>query len=179
MESLICRLSDLLCLHYRRLGSNVSQVRLGTSRRQHTRSSTARFCCTITHMQLRGAMLYVRDLERMTRFYSDMLGIEATIQSWTSTLAIFDTGDVRFALHAIPAGILENIEIACPPVPREHEPVKLIFEVKDVEDERERLEPLGARTLRRPWQQSGEACDAVDPEGNIFQLCSSTADVLR
>jgi predicted enzyme related to lactoylglutathione lyase len=130
-------------------------------------------------MQLRGAMLYVRDLERMKRFYGDMLGIEATNQNWENAWAIFDTGDVRFALHAIPAGISDHIEIACPPVPREQEPVKLIFEVKDVEGERERLESLGVQTLRRPWQQSGEACDAVDPEGNIFQLCSSGTDALR
>jgi predicted enzyme related to lactoylglutathione lyase len=130
-------------------------------------------------MQLRGAMLYARDLERMKRFYGDMLGIEATNQNLENTWAIFDTGDVRFALHAIPAGIADHIEITSPPVPREQEPVKLIFEVKDVEGERERLESLGIQTLRRPWQQSGEACDAVDPEGNIFQLCSSGTDALR
>jgi predicted enzyme related to lactoylglutathione lyase len=56
---------------------------------------------------------------------------------------------------------------------REYEAVKLIFEVKDVEAERERLESLGLRTIRRPWQKPGEACDAVDPEGNVFQICSS------
>jgi len=115
----------------------------------------------------------------MKRFYGDLLGIEATKQDSTNAWVTFDTGDVRIALHAIPAGIAENIEIAFPPVPREHEPVKLIFAVKDVEGERERLESLGVQTLRRPWQQSGEACDAVDPEGNIFQLCSPGADALR
>jgi predicted enzyme related to lactoylglutathione lyase len=129
-------------------------------------------------MQLRGAMLYVKDLERMAQFYSDMLGVEPTNQNWTSVWATFDTGGVRFSLHAIPADIAENIEIACPPVQRENEPVKLIFEVKDVEGERERLESLGIRTVRRSWQQLGEACDAVDPEGNIFQLSSSGTDAL-
>ncbi len=124
-------------------------------------------------------MLYVRDLERMKRFYGDMLGIDTTNQNLTNAWATFDTGDVRFALHAIPAVIAENIEIAGSPVPREQEPVKLIFAVEDVEAERERLESLGVQTLRRPWQQSGEACDAVDPEGNIFQLCSSGANALR
>lgn len=108
-----------------------------------------------------------------------MLGIEATNQNCTNDWATFDTGDTRFALHAIPAGIAEHIEIAFPPVPREQDPVKLIFEVKDVEGERERLESLGVQTLRRPWPQPGETCDAIDPEGNIFQLCSSGADALR
>jgi predicted enzyme related to lactoylglutathione lyase len=130
-------------------------------------------------MQLRGAMLYVKDLKGMKRFYGDMLGIEAMNQNYTNDWATFETGDIRFALRAIPAGIAEHIEIASPPVPREQNPVKLIFEVKDVEGERERLESLGVQTLRRPWQQRGEACDAIDPEGNIFQLCSSGGDALQ
>ena len=120
-------------------------------------------------------MLYVKDLERMKRFYSEMLGVEPKA-NWTNAWAAFDTGGVRFTLHAIPADIAEKIEIECPPVPRESEPVKLIFEVRDVEGERERLQSLGIRTLRRPWQQHGEACDAINPEGNIFQLGSSGAD---
>lgn len=130
-------------------------------------------------MQLRSAVLYVKDLERMKRFYGDMLGVAPTNREWTDVWAAFDTAGVRFALHAIPAEMARNINIAFPPVPREKDPVKLIFEVKDVESERARLESLGVRILRRPWQQPGEACDAVDPEGNVFQICSPGADALR
>lgn len=112
----------------------------------------------------------------MKRFYAEMLGAEPTNQHWTNAWATFDTGCAELTLHAIPTNIAEMIKIECPPVPREDEPVKLIFEVRDVEGERERLESLGIRTVRRHWQQPGEACDAIDPEGNIFQLCSSGAD---
>jgi len=132
----------------------------------------------IAHMRLRSAMLYVKDLERMKKFYGDMLGVKATNQDWTDVWATFDTGGARFALHAIPAEIAKHIEITSPPTPREKDPVKLIFEVKDVESERARLESLGIRLLRRPWQRPGEASDAVDPEGNIFQICSPGADAL-
>jgi predicted enzyme related to lactoylglutathione lyase len=127
----------------------------------------------IPDMQLRSAILYVKDLERMKRFYSEMLGIVPTNHQWTDTWATFETGGSRFSLHAIPAEIAKNIEIGSPPTPREQDPVKLIFEVNDVESERARLESLGAQTLRRPWQKAGEACDAVDPEGNVFQICAS------
>jgi predicted enzyme related to lactoylglutathione lyase len=123
-------------------------------------------------------MLYVRDLERMKQFYGDMLGVKPTNQEWTDVWATFDTGGARFALHAIPGEIAKRIEIMSPPTPREEDPVKLIFEVKDVESERARLESLGIRMLRRPWQQPGEACDGVDPEGNVFQICSPGADAL-
>lgn len=121
-------------------------------------------------------MLYVKDLERMKRFYSDMLGVKPINQDWTDVWATFDTGGARFALHAIPAEIAKNIAIESPPTPREKDPLKLIFEVKDVESERARLESLGIQILRRPWQKPGEACDAVDPEGNVFQICSPGAE---
>jgi predicted enzyme related to lactoylglutathione lyase len=106
-------------------------------------------------MQRRSAMLYVKDLQRMKQFYSDMLGVQPTNQAWTDVWAAFDTRGARFALHAIPAEIAKHIEIVSPPAPREKSAVKLIFEVKDVESERVRLESLGIETIRRPWQQPG------------------------
>lgn len=115
----------------------------------------------------------------MKQFYAHLLGVESANQNSTSEWVSFDTGCVRLALHSIPAHIAQQIDIKSPPLPRENEPVKLIFEVADVERERERLESMGIQILRRPWQKPGEACDAVDPEGNIFQLCSSGADALR
>ena len=123
-----------------------------------------------------GALLFVKDLARMRRFYSDLLGTPPANQDWTDSWAAFDNGSVRFALHGIPADIAADIEIASPPVPREASPVKLIFEVEDVEAMRTRLETLGAQTIRRAWQETGVACDVIDPEGNIFQICSSQAD---
>ena len=126
-------------------------------------------------MQLRSAMLYVKNLEQMKRFYGDLLKLEPANENCTDEWVTFDSGAVRFMLHAIPAGIAAKIEIASPPEPRENEPVKLIFEVKDVEREQERLESLGIQTVRRLWQRTGEACDVVDPEGNVFQLCSAGA----
>lgn len=123
-------------------------------------------------MKLHSALLYVKDLQRMKRFYSEILGSTPTNQDSTDVWATFETGGAGFALHAIPAEIAKNIEIKSPPTPRDAEPVKLVFEVKDVESERMRLESLGVQVLRRPWQKPGEMCDAVDPEGNIFQILS-------
>lgn len=122
-------------------------------------------------MQLRSAILYVKDMEAMKRFYGEMLGAMPSDQGATDTWVIFETDGARLSLHAIPAEIASSIEINSPPKPREESPVKLIFEVKDVELERARLESLGIQILRRPWQKAEEACDAVDPEGNIFQIC--------
>ena len=127
-------------------------------------------------MQLRSTILYVKDLERMKRFYGAMLGSNPTNRDGTDVWATFETGGARFSLHAIPAEIAKRIVIESPPTPREQHAVKLSFEVKDVESELARLDSLGVQTLRRPWQNPGEACDAVDPEGNVFRICSSDAD---
>jgi predicted enzyme related to lactoylglutathione lyase len=124
------------------------------------------------NMQLRSAILYVKDLERMRRFYAEMLGTGSSNQGWTDAWATFETGGACFSLHAIPAEIAKRIAIESPPIPREEQSVKLIFEVTDVELERARLESLGIQILRRSWQRPGEACDAVDPEGNVFQIRS-------
>jgi catechol 2,3-dioxygenase-like lactoylglutathione lyase family enzyme len=80
-------------------------------------------------MKLRSALLYVKDLERMKRFYSEILGTKPSNQDSAHGWATFETGGARFALHAIPAEIVRNIEIKSPPTPREQEPLKLIFEV--------------------------------------------------
>ena len=109
----------------------------------------------------------------MKRFYGDMLGVEPTNQNWADVWIAFDNRGIRFCLHAIPSALAMNIDIATPPLMRENEAVKLIFEVKDVEAQRERLESLGIQTIRRPWQKPGQACDAVDPEGNVFQISST------
>lgn len=121
-------------------------------------------------MKLGSAMLYVKDLQHMKRFYTDLLGSGPSNQDSTDTWAVLETSGARFVLHAIPAELAQDIEITSPPTAREEAPVKLIFEVSDVEAARARLKALGAQVLRRPWQKPGEAFDAVDPEGNIFQV---------
>ena len=126
-------------------------------------------------MHLRSAILYVKDLDRMRLFYGEMLGASPTNRDSTEVWATFEAAGACFSLHAIPVEIAKNIVIESPPALREEQALKLCFEVKDVEAERARLESLGVQILRRPWQKIGEACDAADPEGNIFQICSSAA----
>ena len=124
-------------------------------------------------MRLACAMIYVKDLPRMKEFYQQMLGAQPVNTEWKDSWALFDTGGSRFALHAIPAEVAQNIEISSPPKPRETSPVKLIFAVDDVPAERNRLKAMGIAMLQRPWQNAAEECEGVDPEGNIFQISSA------
>ena len=111
-------------------------------------------------------MVFVKDLPRMRAFYGELLGVKPSNETWTDTWTEFDAGGVRFALHAIPPEIASQIEITSPPRPRGQNPVKLIFEVDDVDAERKRLETLGTTMVERPWG----AWDGIDPEGNVFGI---------
>ena len=115
-------------------------------------------------------MLFVKDLERMTAFYRDILElqpIEATrLDNWVE----FEGDGGRFQLHAIPAAIAASIPIDSPPRPREQGGVKLTFAVRDVKSTLEKLAALGLPLLERPWGDT----EAVDPEGNVFALRRAT-----
>jgi predicted enzyme related to lactoylglutathione lyase len=111
----------------------------------------------------------------MRAFYGKLLGAEAVNTQWTDTWARFDLGGASFALHAIPPDAACDAEPSN--TPREKSPVKLIFQVDNVAKERLRLESLGEVTIiQRPWQDSSQSFDAVDPEGNIFQISTRIQD---
>jgi predicted enzyme related to lactoylglutathione lyase len=80
----------------------------------------------------------------------------------------FDTGASKFALHAIPVSL--RCDPSLPAQPREKNPIKLSFEVENVESECQRLEGLGVTIVTRPWGSH----DGIDPEGNIFGIYSAT-----
>jgi catechol 2,3-dioxygenase-like lactoylglutathione lyase family enzyme len=122
---------------------------------------------SISIMRLQRAMIFVKDLDRMAAFYGETLGLEAMDATRTEAWAEFDGGGASLALHAVPSHVAEGIEITSPPRAREENPVKLVFVVDDVECERARLAALGVPMIARPWG----ACDGIDPEGNVFQIC--------
>jgi predicted enzyme related to lactoylglutathione lyase len=117
-------------------------------------------------MQLRGAMIFVKDLNRMVDFYANTIGFKAVDQTRMETWVEFESGAARFSLHAIPSEIAEGIVIASPPKPRETGAVKLSLAVDDVDSEVRRLRALGVQIIERPWG----SYDVVDPEGNVVGL---------
>ena len=114
-------------------------------------------------------MLFVKDLARMTAFYSDVLGLQPDPETRLDNWVEFRDGASRFSLHAIPPAHAAGIQIESPPRPREQSAAKLTFEVQDVEATLTRIEAMGLPLLRRPWG----GIEAVDPEGNVFALHSA------
>jgi catechol 2,3-dioxygenase-like lactoylglutathione lyase family enzyme len=114
------------------------------------------------------AMIYARDIKRMTAFYRDVMEFPVVreLDEWVE----LDAGDSRIALHAIPAAIAARIAIATPPQPRAETPIKLLFESTDLGALRARLRAIG---LELPPRSSGggsapDHVDGLDVEGNIF-----------
>ncbi len=102
----------------------------------------------------------------MADFYEHTLGLQASRETRTDDWVEFDAEGTIFALHAIPAAIAGTIDVSRP---REEVPTKLCFFVSDLPAERARLEAAGVVFIDRPWG----SVDALDPEGNVFQLCTT------
>lgn len=126
-------------------------------------------------MELGCALLFVRDFTAMREFYRQLLQTAPVNSEWTDSWALFDLGGAQFALHAIPDKSRQGVQLPEPFKPREQSPVKLIFRVRDVAIERTRLASIGVPLLQREWQNPEECCDAVDPEGNVFQITAIEA----
>jgi catechol-2,3-dioxygenase len=113
-------------------------------------------------MRLNRAILFVTDLPRMAAFYQAVLQSKPLPETQSDTWLEFRTGGAIFALHAIPA----HLAPIPSPKPQEDTPIKLAFAVDNLAAEQRRLESLNIPLRPRPWG----ACDAIDPEGNIFQI---------
>jgi catechol 2,3-dioxygenase-like lactoylglutathione lyase family enzyme len=120
-------------------------------------------------MRLDGAMLFVKDLDRMTAFYRDVLGLEPIEETRLENWVEFRGEGVRFSLHAIPSNIATEIRIDSPPRPREQSSAKLTFAVDSVDTTLQKIEQMGLPLLRRPWGGT----EAVDPEGNVFAVSAA------
>lgn len=113
------------------------------------------------------AMIFVKDMGRMTAFYRDTLGLSVvpgrSVPGWT----VLDAGGIHLALHQIPDAIAQGIEIGDPPEARENTPIKLVFQTSDMEGVCARLRAAGARVFE---PRGSGSRDALDPEGNVFQI---------
>jgi predicted enzyme related to lactoylglutathione lyase len=122
-----------------------------------------------------GAVLYVVDLVTMARFYSTVVEAETSI-----TDDVIDQGVVvlrcpdgfELTLVTVPDHVAATIDVQAPATAREDTPIKLSFDVADVDTALERVAAGGGCRLDRPtWVWRGRRfADCLDPEGNVLQL---------
>jgi len=117
-------------------------------------------------MQLEMALIFAKDMNRMTAFYRDAIGLELLPGESSVGWAVFNSGGARLALHAIPIEIAKDIHIEVPPKARGSTPMKLFFRTGDLEEARAHLLAHGAVM----FEPAHGRCDGLDPEGNVFSI---------
>ena len=119
---------------------------------------------------LMGAVLYAKNMEVLVSFYQ-WLGFELRDQS--QDFALLERAGTELSVIQAPDAIADAIDLGDPPESRTQTPIKLVFLVDSIETVSSRLSEHGGRMDRghARWEFGGYFVqDAVDPEGNIFQL---------
>jgi predicted enzyme related to lactoylglutathione lyase len=116
-----------------------------------------------------GLFIYAKDLERLSAFYQALLGLsEIHVRD---DVAVLDVPGLQLVIHAIPKHIADTFEISTPPERREEAALKFFFTVSALDAAAVLAAAHGGAVLDDHWEGRGfRACNAVDPEGNVFQL---------
>jgi len=116
-----------------------------------------------------GAVLFAKDLERVSSFYQHLLSM--TVRHEDAEHQVLASPDFELIIHAIPAAIASTFSIASPPQPREDGAIKLFFTVPSLTAAATVAEALGGQLFEHGWSALGYAVrNGMDPEGNIIQL---------
>jgi predicted enzyme related to lactoylglutathione lyase len=117
------------------------------------------------------AVLYAKDLDRLVEFYATV-GLVVD-ESERNDYAVLTGNGVELSIIQVPEPIASQIVIANPPQTRSRTPIKLVFFVPSIETALQAGRRLGGRVdaASQRWEFRGHAVqDAVDPEGNQYQL---------
>jgi predicted enzyme related to lactoylglutathione lyase len=121
-----------------------------------------------------GAVIYAKNLEAISAFYEKLLSMARAYDG--AEFHILESPDFQLVVHGIPPHIASEIVIQSPPIPRSETAIKLFFTTPSLAAARRDAPILGGAVFEETWDGPGfRACNACDPEGNIFQLREFTA----
>ena len=121
-----------------------------------------------------GAVIYAKDIQRVSQFYSELAGLPVTHKE--PYYVLLESPSFQLTVVALSPAIAAKIAISSPPERRENTAIKICFPVKNLVTTRKIAEQLGGKLNEpeREWLfQGNRVCDAHDPEGNIFQIRAS------
>ncbi|MGY3263938.1 VOC family protein [Lysobacter sp. HA35] len=121
-----------------------------------------------------GLFVYAKDLERVASFYERLLGM--TRLHARDEIVVLDTPDLQLLVHRIPDEYAVDIVITSPPERREDSALKFFFTIASLEAAAGTATDLGGALFDERWKGPGFiACNAMNPEGNVFQLREAVA----
>ena len=116
-----------------------------------------------------GLFIYAKSLEPIVHFYESLLGMTRLHAS--DQMVVLQSQNVQLVIHEIPEPIASEIVIDSPPKPRGESALKFFFTVPSIDQARSLATSLGGSVMEHIYQGPGfTACNAVDPEGNIFHV---------
>jgi predicted enzyme related to lactoylglutathione lyase len=119
-----------------------------------------------------GLFVYAVDSDRIASFYEEVLGLARLRQD--PELIVLESPDLQLLVHATPAPIAARIAITSPPKKREDTALKFFFTVPSLAAARATAARLGGEVFSENWRGPGfVVCNAMDPEGNVFQVRES------
>jgi predicted enzyme related to lactoylglutathione lyase len=122
------------------------------------------------------AVLFAKDLQRVTNFYCEALGLERSMQD--ENHALLRQSGFELIVHQIPDHFAATIEVADPPNRRESGSLRLDYPVASVKSSRARAASHGGCIDEDPpsWAERGTNFFlGYDPEGNVFGVSERLA----
>ena len=123
------------------------------------------------------AVVYCLDERRTGAFYAALAGLHLVESS--DDVATFAARHVRLSFVRVPDHVAAAYPLADPPERRSDNPVKLVLPVASLAAARAAAPALGGSvgTQDAEWDWAdGRHVDAVDPEGNVVDLCEPAQD---
>lgn len=115
-----------------------------------------------------GAMIYAKDIQRLADFYGALVAMTPIHQ--TTELVVLESADFQLVVHAMAEQFAANLVISSPPELRQSA-IRLFFTVPSLATARRHAADQGGSVGEELWQGPGFVmANAVDPEGNPFQL---------
>ena len=121
---------------------------------------------------IHAAVVYAKDLDRMVAFYTG-LGLTLDEFARRDYAVLIGAAELELSIVQIPERIASQVRISDPPQARESTPIKLVFFVPSIDETLLAASLFGGHVKEgsKRWQFRGHAVqDAVDPEGNVYQL---------
>jgi predicted enzyme related to lactoylglutathione lyase len=121
-----------------------------------------------------GLFVYAKDSERVSKFYESVAGMSRLHK--TDEMTVLESPDIQLLVHTIPSQMAKNIEITSPPQKHENTALKFFFTVPSLDNARTIARSLGGEVFNENWNGPGFiVCNAMDPEGNVFQVRENVA----
>lgn len=116
-----------------------------------------------------GAVMYAKDLERLSRFYQQVLRLN--LLSASPERHVLEGDGLQLIVHALPPEHAAQVQLTDPPRQRSEAAIKLFFSVPSIEKAEAVMQAHGVGCWGPTYAGPGFVVrNAMDVEGNVFQV---------